>query len=599
MNNMNQSTTLFKQLILLSIWSMAVLVGFPTLVMADTPPEVAESLLLEAAAQAIAESEVAFTVGSVRVVDDWGLISLRPTDKALTEIGLARWQDEAWRVALPNSEPFMGWLAELPETVMAAEAKALLKTAMSAAAPDITLLLPFPANQTWRYLAGPNGPPYRRAVDFGPLSQQDPPNPYTSLTGRERDVTAAAAGVVVDRDKNLLLLRHAYGWETYYYGLAESSIRHRLGEEVKAGDVIGLASNEVDPRREARVSFWVRRHGVDQSADGLVLSGWRIGRDNSYASGEGKGTMVSSNKLRKFDCHTVTANYLDRRDCHVTHFTTPILSFTPQVTRFPQGGNGHTRIELFDVVDLKSIEFSINIDPDDSLNPPIRVARIPSLGTILHNRATPENPVTLTNSPTFFRRPVLTVAATLDPPFSGSGTVLDIVWENDTTFVGEVELLFATVILRDSAGQQLPVTLRDGAIQTLSAFLVEGRIQAQGRMKPADVRMTMNGQAVSLNDDGQFSMSTAGEYEIDINAPQHLSVKLKGEATERLDLGNIILLAGDMTSDNKIDVFDLAYISNHFDSTDPLADLNGDGQVNILDVAIAAANYGQQGPIVR
>jgi hypothetical protein len=52
-------------------------------------------------------------------------------------------------------------------------------------------------------------------------------------------------------------------------------------------------------------------------------------------------------------------------------------------------------------------------------------------------------------------------------------------------------------------------------------------------------------------------------------------------------------LGGDVNADAKIDILDIAYIGARFEGQDALADLNQDGQVNILDLVLAATNYGQ------
>lgn len=62
------------------------------------------------------------------------------------------------------------------------------------------------------------------------------------------------------------------------------------------------------------------------------------------------------------------------------------------------------------------------------------------------------------------------------------------------------------------------------------------------------------------------------------------------------DLGSTTLPAGDVTGDQRIDIFDLALMGSRFGSSDAQADLNGDGMVDILDLVLAAANYRLIGP---
>ncbi len=70
-----------------------------------------------------------------------------------------------------------------------------------------------------------------------------------------------------------------------------------------------------------------------------------------------------------------------------------------------------------------------------------------------------------------------------------------------------------------------------------------------------------------------------------------------GECT---DTGPVKLLGGDVAPqpepDNVIDIGDISYMGANFDTTEALADVNGDGVVNILDLTMAAANFGRAGP---
>ena len=49
-------------------------------------------------------------------------------------------------------------------------------------------------------------------------------------------------------------------------------------------------------------------------------------------------------------------------------------------------------------------------------------------------------------------------------------------------------------------------------------------------------------------------------------------------------------LAGDLNSDDEINIFDLTYIATHYSSNDPVADINASGQVDIFDLVLVAKN---------
>lgn len=73
---------------------------------------------------------------------------------------------------------------------------------------------------------------------------------------------------------------------------------------------------------------------------------------------------------------------------------------------------------------------------------------------------------------------------------------------------------------------------------------------------------------------------------------------LAGQADlSRTNLGVATLPAGDVTADQRIDIFDLALVGNRYGQSDSLADLNADGVIDIIDLALVAVNYRRVGPI--
>jgi hypothetical protein len=62
-------------------------------------------------------------------------------------------------------------------------------------------------------------------------------------------------------------------------------------------------------------------------------------------------------------------------------------------------------------------------------------------------------------------------------------------------------------------------------------------------------------------------------------------------------LGTITLPAGDVTRDNRIDASDLSFVSEHYGSSDPMADLNADGTVDELDLSLVEGNLNRGGVV--
>jgi len=53
---------------------------------------------------------------------------------------------------------------------------------------------------------------------------------------------------------------------------------------------------------------------------------------------------------------------------------------------------------------------------------------------------------------------------------------------------------------------------------------------------------------------------------------------------------------GDVNFDGLVDVFDINFVSSHWDGTGPEADANGDGAVNIFDINLISANWTPDAP---
>jgi Dockerin type I domain len=64
-------------------------------------------------------------------------------------------------------------------------------------------------------------------------------------------------------------------------------------------------------------------------------------------------------------------------------------------------------------------------------------------------------------------------------------------------------------------------------------------------------------------------------------------------------LPDVTLLAGDIDGNNVIDQLDALTIGMNYNTATPAAaDMNNDGNINVLDLELLAANYRDTGPIV-
>lgn len=566
-----------------------------------------------------------FEVGLTQIAGEWAFVNWRVSSPELeTEpewqvyVGLARWDGLAWTIALEGSPEFIAWLDQIPAELIPLEARPFLKSADPVTANAPGLWLPFPVGQTWKYIAGPNGGPRREAVDFGPFSlgdaQTPSPTPVPPLTGQERDVTAAATGIVIDRGPNFLILRHgsAPAWETGYASLAAESNIFPLGQVVYQGQRLGAASAAMDSSKGNHVHFWVRREGVDQVMAGQLLSDWQVYQDNSFSVGPNSGRIVYRDGVERIDCLTVGRLGLAGNLCHVHHASLvpaplPVstVSFSPTTPLSITLGSSKTiTVQVESLANLYAVK--------------LRATYTPTLPVMVIDAWSGAPGLQVAPGSIFSNVPVTIIQNTVDPQtgviefevsrqvpaptFTGSGSLISLALHRSAT--GPVALTLDSIELTDPNGQILPVTITTGTLQIIqSGFVIEGQVELQGRRQSSGVTVTTADQQVQTDATGHFKVGIEGSDHLSLTHPGYLSAQAEGNPGGRslpdaatLNLGRVTLLAGEVTGDEVINILDLAFIANDYGRQNILADLNNDGVVNILDLTLAAANYGQQGP---
>lgn len=113
---------------------------------------------------------------------------------------------------------------------------------------------------------------------------------------------------------------------------------------------------------------------------------------------------------------------------------------------------------------------------------------------------------------------------------------------------------------------------------------------------------------VTTGADGSYTFSDVpiGQYGVVVWAPQHLTsgkvvnVLADGQTVE---VGNLILRAGDTDGNQIIDLADATFVGANIGNTQPPApqeaDLNRDGKVDIRDLVLVGGNFGLQGPVIE
>lgn len=590
------------------------------------PPPADQEALREAARAAFSAQfpDLNFEPGLTRIAGDWAFVNFRVTPAEAgadssweVYLGLGRWDGAAWSVVVEGSSDFAAWLEQSPEELIPAEARPYLLPGQVKPAGAPGLWLPFPVGQTWRYIAGPNGGPRREAVDFGPFRFGETvapvPPPTSPLTGFERDVTAAATGVVVDHDTHLVILRHGdYPvWETGYSSLAPDSNLAYPGQVVFQGQRLGAASPIGDATKGDHVHFWVRLNGTDQASQGQVLSEWQIYQDNSFLVGPNTGRIVYKTGLERIDCRTVERFRLAGERCHVKHFPVEpsplpatLVSLLPVTVTVPPGGTGATLVQVDSPADLYRARLRLTFGPATLVRVvdafPDQTGIQVAPGSVFNSFPqaiflNDVRPAPINNGLIEFVAERQVPA----PAFSGVGTLIEITWQRLAP--GPVTVTLDEIELTDPNGRPLPVIITPTNFAEIQAgALLQGQVELQGRPDAGSVRVTTAGQQAEADAGGLFTVGATAAYTLAVTAPGYLSAWAEGQAAGvdgLVALGRVTLPGGDVTGDDRIDIFDLALLGGRYGSADAVADLTGDGTVNIFDLALAAANYGRQGPV--
>jgi hypothetical protein len=189
------------------------------------------------------------------------------------------------------------------------------------------------------------------------------------------------------------------------------------------------------------------------------------------------------------------------------------------------------------------------------------------------------------------------------PLFNGDGSLIEIIWRRNLPGIETVTLNQSQTQLLEPNGQIIPVTVPDNSTAINQGFVIQGQVTLQGRTQLGGAIVDTTSQKVQTDATGQFEVGVSKNYLLAITAPGYLTTQvvgqLVGSPADIVTIGQISLLAGDVTGDNRIDILDLAMMSRYYGGHNVEADINADGVVNMLDLALAASNYNHQGPLIE
>lgn len=135
--------------------------------------------------------------------------------------------------------------------------------------------------------------------------------------------------------------------------------------------------------------------------------------------------------------------------------------------------------------------------------------------------------------------------------------------------------------------------------------IIIGRVFLQGRANHAGATVRLGSLTATTAHDGTFILANAplGVYTAEAISPGFLAAERQDvqiAAGQIVTLPDITLAGGDMDQDGDIDLFDLVVLGAAYGQSvpsDPFLDLNADSYVNLLDLVILGSNYGRTGPI--
>ncbi|MBN1640434.1 MAG: hypothetical protein JXA09_04290 [Anaerolineae bacterium] len=182
-------------------------------------------------------------------------------------------------------------------------------------------------------------------------------------------------------------------------------------------------------------------------------------------------------------------------------------------------------------------------------------------------------------------------------PLNGSGDVVSIPFKAKAA--GTTPVAFDTAKLVDATATPLSVNMADGQVTvTTSQATLKGRVLLEGRTDHSGTAVQLEGGPLAYtNASGEYTLAhTAGTYTIHFSHASYLaqSTTATGVAGSTVTLPTVTLLGGDVNGDGEIDILDLVAVGAQFGSTSPSppeADINADGVVDIVDIVLVAKNF--------
>lgn len=175
------------------------------------------------------------------------------------------------------------------------------------------------------------------------------------------------------------------------------------------------------------------------------------------------------------------------------------------------------------------------------------------------------------------------------------------------TAVGSTTIGADNVLLGNKAAFNIPVGGIDGLTLSITGVqepaTVLGQVTLQGRAADnndgASVVVEGTGRSTTTDGLGNFLIAdlAPGTYDFTADAVGYLPAYCTGKTVlaPQTTLAPVELVAGDVNGDGEIDIVDAVAVGAAFGNpgVNPAADLNDDGQVNVLDLILVSVNFGK------
>ncbi len=204
----------------------------------------------------------------------------------------------------------------------------------------------------------------------------------------------------------------------------------------------------------------------------------------------------------------------------------------------------------------------------------------------------------------------LALSHTGAPITNRTGKIATIAWGGITAGATGFTVLTETV-LADVDGNTVPINSTSvPAISVVPAGTITGRVERQGQAVPPGYAGT---DVIAYNSGGGVVASgvtdAAGDFSLAVpqggiylvQAFYHGYLKAQKSSVyvvgASVSVGTTKLLGGDVNGDNNVNILDIVGVIGVFGTAGTIStDINHDGTVNIFDLTIAAGNFGKIGP---